>query len=176
MRCCHRHVSEAPSSSDPHPFSLPGATEHYAAERPVRAEHVRLELDLDFDQKRISGLCATRVSAVRPVSHVTFDAMDLDVSRVLVDEQPARFSNSGAHVRVELPSPLDIGRTCEVTLHYACRPRRGLYFWGPTPATRTAPARHGRRTRTSTRARGSPAWTRPPRRPPPKSSPPSPRR
>ncbi|MCP3136192.1 M1 family aminopeptidase [Pyxidicoccus xibeiensis] len=130
MRCCHRHASES-APADPHPFSLPGATEHYAAERPVRAEHVRLELDLDFDQRRLSGLCTTRISAVRPVSHVTFDAVDLDVSQALVDGRPVRFSNSGAHVRVELPAPLDTGRACEVTLHYACRPRRGLYFWGP---------------------------------------------
>lgn len=130
MRCCHRHAAES-APSDPHPFSLPGATEHYAAERPVRAEHVRLELDLDFDQKRLSGICTTCLSAVRPVSTVTFDAVDLDVSQVLVDGRPTPFSNSGAHVRVELPAPLSPGHAREVAIHYACQPRRGLYFWGP---------------------------------------------
>ncbi|MCY1017329.1 M1 family aminopeptidase [Pyxidicoccus sp. MSG2] len=130
MRCCHRHASES-ASSDLHPFSLPGATEHYAAERPVRAEHVRIELDLDFEQQRLSGVCTTRVSALRPVSTVTFDAADFDVAKVLADGRPARFSNSGAHVRVELPSQLDPGHACEVAIHYTCRPRRGLYFWGP---------------------------------------------
>ncbi|MFP2912910.1 M1 family metallopeptidase, partial [Pyxidicoccus sp. 3LFB2] len=130
MRCCHRHASES-APSDVHPFSLPGATEHYAAERPVRAEHVRIELDLDFDQRRISGVCTTRVSAVRALSTVTFDAVDLDVSQVLVNGRSARFSNSGVHLRVELPTPLDAGHACEIAIHYSGRPRRGLHFWGP---------------------------------------------
>ncbi|HZI12624.1 MAG TPA: M1 family aminopeptidase [Myxococcus sp.] len=130
MRCCDRHASES-ASSGPHPFSLPGATEHYAPERPVHAVHVRIELDLDFVQQRVSGVCTTRLSAVRPISTVTFDAVDLDVSQALVDGRPAPFSNSGAHVRVELPAPLSPGHAFEVALHYAARPRRGLYFWGP---------------------------------------------
>ncbi|NMO16504.1 peptidase M1 [Pyxidicoccus fallax] len=131
MRCCHRHAAGSAAASDPHPFSLPGATEHYAAERPVRAEHVRLELDLDFDEHRLSGVCTTRIAAIRPVSTLTFDAVDLDVSQVLVDGRPTRFSNSGAHLRVEFPAQLAPGDTREVAVHYACRPRRGLYFWGP---------------------------------------------
>ncbi|ATB45074.1 M1 family aminopeptidase [Corallococcus macrosporus] len=133
MRCCHRHASE-PIPSGPRPFSLPGATEHYAAERPVRAEHVRIEVDLDFDAHRITGLCTTRVWAVRPVHTVTFDAVDLDVSDVHVDGRAARFSNSGAHVRVELPTPLAAGGACEVAIRYTAQPRRGLYFWGPDAA------------------------------------------
>ncbi|QDE80637.1 peptidase M1 [Myxococcus xanthus] len=133
MRCCHRHASES-IPSGPRPFSLPGATEHYAAERPVRAEHVRIEVDLDFDTHRINGLCTTRVSAVRPVHTVTFDAVDLDVSDVQVDGRAARFSNSGAHVRVELSAPLAAGQALEVAIRYTARPRRGLYFWAPDAA------------------------------------------
>ncbi|GHG87585.1 M1 family aminopeptidase [Comamonas sp. JC664] len=133
MRCCHRHASES-IPSGPHSFSLPGATEHYAAERPVRAEHVRIEVDLDFDTRSLRGLCTTRVSAVRPVHTLTFDAVDLDVSEVQVDGRPARHANSGAHVRVELGSPLEAGRACDVAIRYTARPRRGLYFWGPDSA------------------------------------------
>ncbi|WP_338871307.1 M1 family aminopeptidase [Myxococcus stipitatus] len=133
MRCCHRHASE-PARPQSRAFSLPGATEHYAAERPIRAEHVRIELELDFDQGRITGLCTTRVSAVRLVSTLTFDAVDLEVSGVTVDGRSARFSNSGAHVRVELPAPLTPGSAAEVAIHYVARPRRGLYFWGPEAA------------------------------------------
>ncbi|RKI49425.1 peptidase M1 [Corallococcus sp. AB004] len=132
MRCCHRHAPVAAAgSSDPHPFSLPGATEHYAAPRPVRAEHVRIELDLDFAQRALAGTCTTRVSAVRTVSTVTFDAVDLDVTEARVDGRSVTFSNSGAHVRVELPRALDAGQACDIALTYRARPRRGLYFWGP---------------------------------------------
>ncbi|MHA7627695.1 M1 family aminopeptidase [Corallococcus sp. M7] len=132
MRCCHRHApAAAAGSSDPHPFSLPGATEHYAAPRPVRAEHVRIELDLDFAQRALTGTCTTRVSAVRTVSTVTFDAVDLDVTEAHVDGRSVPFSNSGAHVRVELPRALEAGQACDIALTYRARPRRGLYFWGP---------------------------------------------
>ncbi|AKF79446.1 peptidase M1 [Myxococcus fulvus 124B02] len=133
MRCCHRHSSE-PALPQSRAFSLPGATEHYAAERPLRAEHVRIQLELDFEQGRVTGVCTTRVSAVRLSSTLTFDAVDLDVSRVLVDERPVRFVNSGSHVRVELPAPLPPGQAAEVAIHYTARPRRGLYFWGPEAA------------------------------------------
>jgi aminopeptidase N len=131
MRCCHRHAPAVTSPADPHPFSLPGATEHYAAERPVRAEHVRIELDLDFDARALSGTCTTRVSALRDVSTVTFDAVDMDILQARVDGHPARFSNSGAHVRVELPAPLAPGHARDIALQYRCRPQRGLFFWGP---------------------------------------------
>ncbi|TSC27681.1 M1 family aminopeptidase [Corallococcus sp. Z5C101001] len=130
MRCCHRHAPAA-GLSDPHPFSLPGATEHYAAPRPVRAEHVRIELDLDFGQRTLTGTCTTRVSAVRAVSTVSFDAVDLDITEARVDGRVVPFSNSGSHVRVELPRALETGQACDIALSYRARPRRGLYFWGP---------------------------------------------
>jgi aminopeptidase N len=116
---------------DAHPFALPGATEHYAADRPVRAEHLRIEVDLDFERQSVAGSCSTRVRAVREVETLTFDAVDLEVDWVVVDDKRADFTNSGRHVRVKLGSPLDADETAEVTIRYSARPARGLYFWGP---------------------------------------------
>ncbi len=38
-----------------HPFNLPGDTPHYAPYRFYRAEHLRLEIAVDLERKRIDG-------------------------------------------------------------------------------------------------------------------------
>src|SRR5688572_416588 len=101
--CLRLAQSSGPSSSEPHPFALPGATEHYAAERPVRAEAVRIEVELDFERRAVTGRCVTRVRATREVGQLTFDAVELEVERVSVDGRRCDFTNSGKHVRVTLP-------------------------------------------------------------------------
>ena len=90
----HRHAgcrSHAHAGGgDVHPFSLPGSTEHYAASRPVRVSHVALDVSLHFEDAAVKGSCTTRLTAVRDVEVVTFDAVDLDVSEVTVDGKAAR--------------------------------------------------------------------------------------
>ncbi len=119
------------TGSEPNSFAFPDATEHYAADRPVRAEHVRLEVSLDFENKEVSGTCTTRVRAVREVESLTFDAVSLDVEWATVDDARVAFTNSGRHVRLELERKLPRGESAEVAIRYRCRPTRGLYFWGP---------------------------------------------
>jgi aminopeptidase N len=118
-------------AADLHPFALPGATEHYAADRPAVVEHMRIEVDLDFQQGEIRGRCNSRLRAVRDVSIVTFDAVELEVRQVRVNGKAAVFSNTGAQLNVSLPEPLSADGVAEVTIHYRTRPNRGLYFWGP---------------------------------------------
>lgn len=113
------------------PFALPGAKEHYAADRPVRALHVRLQVTLDFERKAIAGVCTTRVTAVREVSAFAFDAVELEVSRVLVGGVRAQVENTGQQLWVRPRRPLRAGATAEVEIHYRCVPSKGLYFWAP---------------------------------------------
>src|SRR5262245_48829446 len=94
--CAHAgHLLAAPS------FALPGATDHYAADRPVRAEHVRIQVDLDFDRKSLDGVCTTRLEAVREVKSFTFDAVELEVGRVLVNGARAEFHQVGDQLWVQ---------------------------------------------------------------------------
>ena len=55
----HRHFDE------PHAFAFDSASEHYAADRPVRPEHLKIEVTLDFDRSAICGVCTTQLTAVR---------------------------------------------------------------------------------------------------------------
>jgi aminopeptidase N len=112
-------------------FELPGATEHYAADRAVRAEHLKLEVDLDFERERLSGTCTLHLLAVREVERVELDAIAFDVDWVEVDGRRAEFENTGEKVRVILPKPLAPETKAKVAVRYQAHPQRGLYFWGP---------------------------------------------
>src|SRR6185295_9746562 len=113
------------------PFALPGATDHYAASRPVQAEHIAIEVSLDFGEKSVTGVCTTRIQAVRDVSSFAFDAIDLDVSRVLVNGTRTDFETIGDELWIHLKHPLKTGATADIAIHYRCVPAKGLYFWGP---------------------------------------------
>jgi aminopeptidase N len=117
---------------EPHPFALESARLHYAADRPVVAQHLSLELALDFDAQRISGSVTHTVKAVRTVRCITFDAVDLEVSKVEVDGKPASFdASSGEQLHVTLPRALKAGATAKVKVTYRAAPQRGLFFVGP---------------------------------------------
>ncbi|MEW6430819.1 MAG: M1 family aminopeptidase [Myxococcota bacterium] len=117
---------------EPHPFALESARLHYAADRHVAAEHLALQLALDFDARSIAGSATHTVRAVRAVRRVTFDAVGLDVSRVEVDGKSASFdASSGERLHVSLPRALKAGATAKVKVTYRARPQRGLYFVGP---------------------------------------------
>jgi aminopeptidase N len=113
------------------PFALPGATEHYTPDRPVRAEHVRIEVDLDFERQRIAGVCTTHLVAVRETAYAEFDAISFDVDTVEVEGKAARFDNTGEKVRVHFAHPLAVEAKAHVVIRYRVRPQRGLYFWSP---------------------------------------------
>ncbi len=118
-------------SDDLHTFVLPGATEHYAPDRAVRTEHVRIEVELDFEAKEVSGTCTTTLHAVREVRSLTFDAVDMDVESVTVNGKRAAYSNSGRQIQIQLTVPLAQDGRAEAAIRYRCKPSRGLYFWGP---------------------------------------------
>ncbi len=129
----HRHFDE------PHPFHFDSATEHYAADRPVRPGHVRIEVALDFATDSIRGTCTTTVVAVREVHAITFDAVELDIDSVEVDHRRVEFDADGKQLHLHLKSPLPAGSTATVTVTYRATPRRGLYFIHPDAAYPTRP-------------------------------------
>ncbi|MBS1151137.1 MAG: pepN3 [Myxococcaceae bacterium] len=121
----HRHFDE------PHPFAFDSATEHYAADRPVRPEHLKLEVTLDFERSSIRGVGTTRLTAVRRVHAITFDAVELQIEKAEVDGRAADFDADGKKLHVHLPAALEPGASATVRISYRAQPRRGLYFIHP---------------------------------------------
>jgi aminopeptidase N len=115
--------------------ALLGKTPRYAPDRAFDTLHVYLELDVDFARRRLDALCR---STVKPFTDglrtLEFDAVDLQVSKVLVDGERARFKVGNGKLRITAPSPLRAGSEAEVAVTYiVARPKAGLHFVYPGP-------------------------------------------
>lgn len=116
---------------EPHPFSLETAKLHYAEDRPVVADHLLLELELDFEKQSLAGVVTHSLVSVGALKRVTFDAVNLDVRKVEVDGKPAEFdAGSGAQLHVLIPRGIKSRTEFTVRISYRASPQRGLYFIG----------------------------------------------
>ncbi len=117
----------------PHPF-VPGDTKHhYAPDRPVAVEHVRLEVAIELDAKTISGRSTLTVNARAPqVAALNLHAVDMDIRAVRVDDVVVTdFHYDGLVVRIPLAAPRTRGARFTVAVDYSAQPQRGLYFLAP---------------------------------------------
>src|SRR5271163_5161983 len=104
----------------------------WARDRAANINHIKLEVALDFDAKKISGTATHRLSAITgPLERLEFDAAELDIKAVRAGKEPAAFETSDGKLKITLPRALAAGEEIEVAIDYAGQPRRGLYFVGP---------------------------------------------
>jgi aminopeptidase N len=114
------------------PFALPGDKPHYARDRLVDVRHIKLELAIDPEEKRIEGTCHTTFAPINDgVTHVEYDAAELEIAGVTLDGNAAPFTYDGARLCIDLGSPRKAGEELTTSVAYAASPRRGLYFVGP---------------------------------------------
>ena len=117
-------------------FPLPGDKAQYPRDRVVGIKHVRLDITLDLDAKRVSG----RVSHTFTPLNDDFTSFDLDaVELTIIDVRLAngvslRHSHSSGRLHIELDAPRHSGEEVTVTVDFAGSPRRGMYFIGPEEA------------------------------------------
>ena len=111
-----------------HPFNLPGDRPHYAPDRRYRAEHLRLEIGVDPDRKRVEGVATytlRRASMLGEPGDIVLDAAEMEVLEV----GPARsWSHSEGKLTVE---PEGDGEELTLSIRYAAEPRKGMYFLEP---------------------------------------------
>jgi aminopeptidase N len=144
LRCDRDHVLDSASSDvrdmgarGPRPFALPGAEPRYARDRTIKVRHMRIEVALDFEKKRIDGAVTHTFSALNDgLARVVFDAVELEIkaAAVATPDGPGEalaFSADGERVAIELPRALAAGEEISVRIAYGGAPRRGLYFVGP---------------------------------------------
>ena len=86
----------------------------FAADRPVDCLHIRLDLEVDVEKKHVKGRATIDLAALRTISNVTLDAVDLSTSAVSLaksagEPAPARYTNDGKKIDVVLDSPLSWG-------------------------------------------------------------------
>lgn len=118
------------------PFVLPGATVHYARDREFDVQHVKLDMNVDPEKKKLEGTAhITLTPIVGNVTRLEFDAIELDIKDVKLSAgKPASFENTGRKIIIYLDKALKTKENVTVSIRYSGEPRRGLYFIGPDKA------------------------------------------
>jgi len=117
-------------------FALPGDKPRYPRDRIANIKHVRLDITLDLDAKRISGGVSHTFSPLNDgLDHIELDAVDLTIGAVRnAAGRDLAHSLSGGRLRIELGEEMTGGREETVNVEFSGSPRRGLYFIGPEDA------------------------------------------
>ncbi|MDC0833439.1 M1 family metallopeptidase [Geitlerinema sp. CS-897] len=128
------NVKFAWDNNETNRFELPGARPHYTPDRPGQVEHISLDLHLNFSKQRFTGTCQIRLNPVRDgIDRLTLDAVGLAIEEVLADGEPQPFDSDGEQLAIRLDTPTVADRPVLLEIRYRVdRPRRGLYFVGPT--------------------------------------------
>ncbi len=115
-------------------FPLPGDKPRYPRDRVVDIKHIRLDVELDLDNKRITGRAAHTFTPLNDeLTWLHLDSVDLEIEAVTSASGVAlAHSLSGGRLHIELPSPKNSGEEETVVVDFAGSPRRGMYFIGPS--------------------------------------------
>jgi aminopeptidase N len=115
-------------------FALPGARPRYSPDRVCSIKHLRLEVELDMDARRIAGTCTLTLSPLLSGSPwLRLDAVELDVSRVTRAGKRLEHRHDGKVLQIALGPVVD-GEVFDLEIDYAGQPRRGIYFIAPDEA------------------------------------------
>ncbi len=122
-------------------FELPGDTLHFAPDRPVDAQHVKLAVTLDFEQETISGNATTSFFVLyEEIRTISFDAIELEIEGVTLENgSELHYTMTDKKLLVTLDRLYTHGEQFTVTVYYHAKPRIGLQFIKPAPEDPTRP-------------------------------------
>lgn len=114
-------------------FVLPGSTTHYTRDREFDVQHVKLDLSVDPEKKRLEGTVHIALTPlIDNVTRLEFDAVELNIKDVKLSAGKApTFENTGRKLVVDLDRALKTGSSEVLSIRYSGEPRRGLYFIAP---------------------------------------------
>ena len=76
----------------PKSFILPGQPTRYARDVPFKIEHLKLELDPDFESKKILAKSSFKIgTAGKPISHIELDAVDLNFKSIIGERRETKY-------------------------------------------------------------------------------------
>ena len=105
-----------------------------APDRVVDIQHLRLELTVDLDNRRVEGAAVHTVRLLADgARRLAFHQVGLDFARVLYDAQEVPYRVDSEQVVVTLPDGLERGAEGELRFEYAAEPTTGLHFRRPGP-------------------------------------------
>lgn len=111
-------------------FAYPEYSSVYPPNRGYTVRHIRLELRIDFEGRRLFG--EEEIEVVRNGERsgaVVLDACELEIRSVTVDGAEIPWHYDGNALAVEVP-----GREAKIRVSYVAVPRKGFHFVGPDQA------------------------------------------
>lgn len=111
-------------------FELPGSKANYAPSIFYTINHMRLEIEPDFDQSSIACRQELEISAVRDTKTIELDAAELEIKSVF-SEKELEFRSIDDKLQIKLPAMLKEEERTKIAISYTARPRKGLYFVRP---------------------------------------------
>ncbi len=122
------------------PFSFPGAPVRFGRDVSAALRHIRLEIRLDFERRRVEGTVTHTLAALAGgLRTVALDAVGLEIERVTADGAPVPFWYDGERLGVTVDPPRPAGAEVKLSVRYSGSPRRGLYFLAPDEANPERP-------------------------------------
>ncbi len=144
--CCRRGLIFAEDSvagsiaqagwADSKAFPLPGDEPQWPRDRVCNLRHTKLEIDLDVEARRISGVATHTLSPINDgLASLEMDAVELDITGVLLEGGgDLSFTASGGKLNIDLGRTWNAGEELTIAITYGAQPRRGLYFNVPDDA------------------------------------------
>ena len=126
----------SPRPRGPGPSPCLGTTSHWPRDRACDLLHLKLELALDVDNKRLSGVATHTFAPINDgLTSVELDAAEFHIKSVKSFEGASLgYSYEDSKLRIELGAPHKAGESVTIQVEYECTPRRGLYFNAPDEA------------------------------------------
>jgi aminopeptidase N len=134
--CKHTALFGLDEKSQYKTFELPGSKPHYTPDKVVHVQHIALDLDFDIENQSYTGTCSLRLNPILDgITQLTLDAVELEVESVRIGRIEQKYETLDKHLQIFLEKPTIAGREFTLEISYsAVRPKRGIYFIGPTQA------------------------------------------
>jgi aminopeptidase N len=112
--------------------ALPGDRPVWPRDRVVDILHVKIEVRLDVEARRVRGTVTHTVSPLNDgTQFVPFDAIDMTISGVTVGRREAPFEYDGQRLVVDIGEGRKRRQELAIAISYEAAPRIGMYFIGP---------------------------------------------
>jgi len=136
-----RYCQEGQSHLLPLGLDLQGKY-HYAPDRKVDVQHIKLDVTPDFEKRTVRGTVSITASPIsQPVELLDLDAKDISVKRVQCEQAEIQdFVSTRESLQILFENPIAVGQAFTVVIEYSAQPDAGLYFRTPAmgyPATDT---------------------------------------
>ncbi|HLF06163.1 MAG TPA: M1 family metallopeptidase, partial [Thermoplasmata archaeon] len=129
---CRRDLSFKTAGSAGVEFAPKDQKEQMPRDREFALRHVKLDIFVDFDGRRVRGTASHRLEAINAgLRRVRLDAAEMKIASVRGLGKDLAFEYDGEKLDIALPRALKEGEITEISVRYEAKPRKGMFFIAP---------------------------------------------